>query len=281
MTLGAVVGTFVLNIGTGAGGFLPFAHQSAIPSWFVVVFLLFAIVQLFGINSLDMYSSGVTLQAIGVPVKRYQAVLIDCVIAFGVTMWAIFSSSFTQYLSDFVDIVIVWIAPWCAIFLVDWVLRRYRYVPSELQKTGRDSLYWRKGGIFWPALVAQVVGMFAAISALSATFHLPHWLNEVTVPHPRRLRLRRGLQHLPRHGRRGARLRGPGLRQGAQARPTRRRRCCEEEGLLAGREPTGASVPVLDEAARRRRGGTAAWRRGCAPARRPRRAPASTRRPRS
>ncbi|HEY6429072.1 MAG TPA: cytosine permease, partial [Acidimicrobiales bacterium] len=46
MTLGAVVGTFVLKIGTGAGGLLPFAHTSAIPTWFVVVFLLFAIVQI-------------------------------------------------------------------------------------------------------------------------------------------------------------------------------------------------------------------------------------------
>ena len=96
-------------------------------------------------------------------------------------MWAIFSSSFTRYLEDFVDIVIVWIAPWCAIFLADWVLRRYRYVPSELQKTGRDSLYWRTGGVNWAALVAQVVGMFAAVSGLAATFHLPDWLNEVTV----------------------------------------------------------------------------------------------------
>jgi nucleobase:cation symporter-1, NCS1 family len=180
MTLGAVVGTFVLKVGANADGFLPFAHQSAIPSWFVVVFLIFAVIQLFGINSLDMYSSGVTLQAIGVPVKRYQAVLVDCVIALGVTMYAIFSSSFTTYLEDFVDVVIVWIAPWAAIFLTDWILRRYRYVPSELQKTGRDSLYWRKGGFFWPALVAQLVGMFAAISGLSATFHLPSWLNLVT-----------------------------------------------------------------------------------------------------
>jgi cytosine/uracil/thiamine/allantoin permease len=97
-------------------------------------------------------------------------------------MYAIFSASFTQYLSDFVDIVIIWIAPWAAIFLVDWILRRYRYVPSELQKTGRDSLYWRRsGGIHWPAWVAQIVGMFAAISGLSATFHLPDWLNEVNA----------------------------------------------------------------------------------------------------
>jgi NCS1 family nucleobase:cation symporter-1 len=184
MTLGALVGTFVLNIGTGAGGFLPFAHQSAIPSWFVVIFLLFAVVQLFGINSLDMYSSGVTMQAIGIPVKRYQAVLIDCVIALGVTMWAIFSGSFTEYLSDFDDLVIVWIAPWCAIFLVDWAMRRFTYVPSELQKTGRNSLYWRKGGIFWPAWIAQIIGMYAAISALYVNptyyFRVPRWMNEVT-----------------------------------------------------------------------------------------------------
>jgi nucleobase:cation symporter-1, NCS1 family len=180
MTLGAVIGTFVVGIGTGAGGLLPFAHQSVIPAWFVVVFLVFAMVQLFAINSLDMYSSGVTLQAIGLPVKRYQAVVVDCVIALGITMYAIFSSSFTTYLEDFVDLVIVWIAPWCAIFLVDWALRRFRYVPSELQNTGRTSLYWNSGGIFWPAIVAQVVGMFAAFSGLSATFHLPQWLNEVT-----------------------------------------------------------------------------------------------------
>jgi nucleobase:cation symporter-1, NCS1 family len=180
MTLGAVVGTFIADIGGKAGALVPFAHQGFIPAWFVDVFLVFAIVQIFGINSLDMYSSGVSLQAIGVPVKRYQAVLVDCVFAFGVTMYAIFSSSFTQYLSDFVDIVIVWIAPWCAIFLVDWALRRCRYVPSELQRTGRDSLYWRNGGIHWRAWAAQLIGMFAAISALSATFTLPHWLNEVT-----------------------------------------------------------------------------------------------------
>ena len=62
--------------------------------------------------------------------------------------------------------MIVWIAPWSAIFLVDWVMRSYRYVPSELQNTGRTSLYWSKGGISWPAIIAQVVGMFAAISAL-------------------------------------------------------------------------------------------------------------------
>jgi purine-cytosine permease-like protein len=180
MTLGAAVGTFLATVGSNSNAFLPFAHQSAIPAWFVTVFLLFSIVQLFAINSLDMYSSGVTLQAMGVPVKRYIAVVIDCVLCLGITMVAVFDASFSTYLKDFVDVVIVWIAPWAAIFLVDWALRRYRYVPSELLRTDKAGLYYRHGGVFWPAIIAQLVGMFAAISGLSATFALPHWLNEVT-----------------------------------------------------------------------------------------------------
>ncbi len=181
MTLGAAVGTFLVNVGTQANAFVAFEHQSFFPAWFVVVFCVLCIAQLFAINSLDMYSSGVTLQAMGVPVKRDQAVLIDCALALGVTMIAIFNTSFNTYLKDFVDVVIVWIAPWLAIFLVDWVLRRLRYVPAELQRTDRGGLYYRTGGVFWPAIIAQVVGMFAAIEALSATFHLPEWLNLVTV----------------------------------------------------------------------------------------------------
>jgi nucleobase:cation symporter-1, NCS1 family len=180
MTLGAAVGTFLTKVGTSANAFLPFAHQSAIPAWFVVVFLLFAIVQLFAINSLDLYSSGVTLQAMGVRVKRYMAVVIDCVIVLAFSLFAVFNTSFSTFLKDFVDVVIVWIAPWLAIFLVDWAMRRFRYVPAELQKTGRGSLYYCNGGVFWPAVIAQVVGMYAAISALAATFHLPQWINPIT-----------------------------------------------------------------------------------------------------
>jgi NCS1 family nucleobase:cation symporter-1 len=180
MLLGAGVGTFLTSVGTSSNAFLPFVHQSAFPGWFVDAFLIFAILQLFAINSLDMYSSGVTLQAMGAKVKRYQAVLVDCALAFVVTMIAVFNTSFNTYMKDFVDIVIVWIAPWAAIYLVDWALRRFRYVPAELQRTDRGSLYYRTGGVFWPAIIAQVVGMLAALSSLSATFSLPHWLNSVT-----------------------------------------------------------------------------------------------------
>ena len=289
MTLGAASGRSSQSRDR-AGGFLPFVHQTAIPAWFVVVFLVFAVIQLFGINSLDMYSSGVTLQAIGVPVKRYHAVLIDCAIALGVTMWAIFSGSFTEYLSDFVDIVIVWIAPWCAIFLVDWVLRRYRYVPSELQKTGRDSLYWRR----WGHLLAghhrpgdrHVRCHLRALCQPDLLLPCSTMVERGHGPHPGRLPLRGRLQHLPRPGRRSAGLLILATQQRSQA-GRRAGSAAQGRGPALNRSsqspPTPHLVPVLHQFHRCRppQAGTTAWTRGSGPCQRPPRGPSASPTPRS
>ncbi len=82
MILGAATFTFLSSSAqstawNGANPFEVLHIQHTIPSWVVVLFLIFAIVQLFGINSLDLYSSGVSLQAMGLRLKRYQAVVLD------------------------------------------------------------------------------------------------------------------------------------------------------------------------------------------------------------
>ena len=182
MSLGAAVATYAPGLSAG-DPFQVFTtpHVQVFSTWFVVPFLVVALLQIFAINSLDLYSSGVTLQALGARVKRWQAVIIDTVIACGLTIYAVFNSSFSTLLKDFIGVVIVWIAPWFAIYLVDWALRRYRYVPAELQRLDGGGLYFGTGGIRWAAVVAQVVGMVASIEGLSVTFHLPSWLNELTV----------------------------------------------------------------------------------------------------
>jgi cytosine/uracil/thiamine/allantoin permease len=43
------------------------------------------------------------------------------------------------------------------------------------------SLYWSTGGVHWPAVIAQVVGMAASMSALDPTFSVPRWMNPITV----------------------------------------------------------------------------------------------------
>jgi nucleobase:cation symporter-1, NCS1 family len=187
MTLGAATLTF---IGTGQGfgsswnaanPFSAFLHQHALPGWLVAVFMCFIVVQLFGINSLDLYSSGVTLQAMGVKLRRYHAVLLDSVICLGFTFYAVFDARFSTLLKDFVDIVIVWIAPWCGIYLVDWLLRRRQCNAMALQQTGPTSRYWGNGGVNWAAVIAQVLGGLAALQVLAPTFTIPSWLHAVSV----------------------------------------------------------------------------------------------------
>jgi purine-cytosine permease-like protein len=167
MLLGAAVATYV-NIDS-KDPFNSFPH--AFTAWFLVPFFVVAIIQLFAINSMDLYSSGVTLQALGLPIKRWNAVLIDTVVGCGITAYAVFSAGFSKLLSDFVAAVIAWIAPWMAIFLVDWLLRRRRYAPLELQRTDPGGLYWRTGGVHWPAVVAQALGTVASILAFNQTFY--------------------------------------------------------------------------------------------------------------
>jgi NCS1 family nucleobase:cation symporter-1 len=172
MILGAMAGTYLTTLGTSANPFNAFLAAKAIPGAFVVVLLVLSIVQLFAVNSLDLYSSGVTLQALGLRVQRYQAVIVDTVICCGITVYAVFDSSFNTLLKDFVEVVICWIAPWCAIFLVDWILRRYRYLPADLQRTDRTSAYWKNGGFHWPGIIAQVLGSVASVMALSTLFYV-------------------------------------------------------------------------------------------------------------
>jgi purine-cytosine permease-like protein len=179
MLLGCAVGTYTAGALAGGDPFQAFVtpHVHVFNTAFVVPFLVVAIIQLFGVNSLDLYSSGVTLQALGLRIERWQAVFVDTAICLALTVYAVFDSSFSSLLKDFVDLVVVWIAPWLGIFLIDWVLRGYRYKGADLQRTDAGSDYYGRRGVSWPGLVAQWAGMIAAIEALAGTFSMPSWLH--------------------------------------------------------------------------------------------------------
>ncbi len=175
VTLGCLIPSVILEIlGAALGSELPKAAQLSVtgltagfPGWFVVPYLVFAILQLFAINTLDLYSSGVTLQSIIPGLHRIACVAIDTVICLGVAAYAVFSSRFYGLLSDFLLFIIVWLGPWCAIYLTDSYLRRNKYDSASLLNES-GGLYYRSGGFHWPALAAQAAGMVAAALWLNA-----------------------------------------------------------------------------------------------------------------
>jgi NCS1 family nucleobase:cation symporter-1 len=145
-------------------------------SWFFWPYLILVIVQLFAINSIDLYSSGLTLQAIFPRIKRWQCVLMDTCVAGGATAVTIFSSGFNNFISDFLLFMLIWIAPWVAIYLTDYFMRRGRYDSRALLNT-RPGIYFRNGGFHWPGLIAMGVGMAAAAAWLNA---YPAWTSPLT-----------------------------------------------------------------------------------------------------
>jgi len=133
------------------------------PAWFVVPYLIVILPQLFAINGLTLYSSGLSLQAVGLRLGRWQAVILDTIIAAVLTFLVTFLSSFYTFLSDLLLFVIIWLAPWAGIFLVDCLLRRNTYDSHSLFERAR-GIYWRTGGWHVPAVIAQLVGMAASAS---------------------------------------------------------------------------------------------------------------------
>jgi nucleobase:cation symporter-1, NCS1 family len=159
--LGAAIATGVPSART------PNGLVSGFPSWFVWPYLIFAIVQLFAINTLDLYSSGVTLQSLVPGLKRLHCVAVDTVICGALVAYAVFSAHFYTLLAEFLMFIIVWLGPWCAIYLVDSWLRHNRYDHDGLLNE-RGGRYYRNGGVHWPAIVAQVAGMACAALWLNA-----------------------------------------------------------------------------------------------------------------
>jgi NCS1 family nucleobase:cation symporter-1 len=145
------------------------------PSWFVTPVLIFAVFQLLAINTIDLYSSGVTLQALGLPVRRWGAVIIDTVVCGVVTGFVLFKGNFASYFVGFLLYIVVWLAPWFGILMTDYLLRGRQYDSLSL-RSSRGGLYWRNGGIHWPAITAQVAGMVAAMMWINAS-SAPHWLS--------------------------------------------------------------------------------------------------------
>jgi len=187
-TLGGAIPSILLEL-LGAAAFVVSPHASAatgVPSafgaasWFFWPFLILALPQLFCINTIDMYSSGVTLQAIGIPLKRWGCVIVDTIICGGVAALVIYKGNFYTDLAGFLNYIVVWLAPWFGILMVDYFLRKGQYDTRALAAK-HGGVYWRNGGVNWRAIVALFLGMFAAMMWVDAAFYYPQFTSYLST----------------------------------------------------------------------------------------------------
>jgi purine-cytosine permease-like protein len=136
-------------------------------SWYFVPFLLAVIGGSVTNNFLNTYTSGLTLLALGVKLPRYKTIIIDCVIATAAAAYAIFFYDFTTAFTEFLSLMVIWIAPWCAVFLVDALMRRFQYSTSDLLAT-QGGRYWFTRGVNRAGFASFLLGAVATFFTTNA-----------------------------------------------------------------------------------------------------------------
>ena len=109
------------------------ALTSLVPTWYLIPFAVVAILGLIGGAILDLYSSGITLVSVGLPVKRHVAASIDGVIMTIGTIYIVWiAGNFFGPFQGFLITLGVPIAVWSAIFVADVIMRKRDYVEADL-----------------------------------------------------------------------------------------------------------------------------------------------------
>ncbi len=109
------------------------ALTTLLPTWFLIPFALVAILGLVGGAILDLYSSGLALVSIGVPIKRHQAAIIDATIMlFGAIYIVWIADNFFYPFQGFLITLGVPVAVWSSIFVADVVTRKKAYKEEDL-----------------------------------------------------------------------------------------------------------------------------------------------------
>lgn len=165
MVLGAATATAISSTSDPISG-LP----AALPAWFAVPYLIAIMAQLVASNSLNLYSSGLTLQAVGLRIKRYKAILLDSTICLGLTIGIILSSRFNAAVADFMLFTILWLTAWAGVFGADVYFRKGIYDgPGLLDPSGGP--YRGVGGFNLAGGIAVLAGMVASALWLSTTVY--------------------------------------------------------------------------------------------------------------
>lgn len=147
--------------------------KSIVPGWFYPIFLIVLLIGLVTNNVITVYSSGLSLQTLGLKVKRPYAVFVDAVIGTAMAVYATFIADFLTALTEFLQLMLLWYAPYTAIFLADMWLRRNRYDGVDLHR-GTGSRYWARDGFHWPGVISLVGAMgVAALFADTTRFRGP------------------------------------------------------------------------------------------------------------
>ena len=158
-----ILGVLVAILVGGGLSANPVAQLANIlPVWFVVPLLLGIIVGGIAANVPNGYTAGLGLLALRMPIKRVPSLLVIALFTLAIRVAVMLLGDFVGAYENFLAYMSYWIAPWAAIVVVDYFLRRGHY-DSDGMMQWKESAYWYRNGIFWPGIVSFIAGICACI----------------------------------------------------------------------------------------------------------------------
>ena len=156
-----MMGAFCATLGDMSdpvAGLKPF-----VPPWLFIVYIFAVVGGSLANNVPTYYSSGLSLQAIGLKLHRYTATMLDVVISMAIALYILFVQDFSTALDNFVALLVVWVGPFGGVWICDGFLRQGQYDPRAIHsRTLVAGPYWGWRGVNPSGYIAVAAGMVVA-----------------------------------------------------------------------------------------------------------------------
>ena len=144
---------------------------SLIPEWLFILYAIAAVGGAVANNVITFYASGLTLQSVGVPLRRYQATMLDTTVSTVLVIYVVFiASSFLTTVNDFLSLLLIWIGPFAGVWLVDGTLRQWSYDPIDIHAVhgGSAGRYWGWHGINVKGFASMLLGAGVCVLTINS-----------------------------------------------------------------------------------------------------------------
>jgi NCS1 family nucleobase:cation symporter-1 len=133
------------------------------PPWLFIAYIFAVVGGSLANNVPTYYSSGLSLQAIGLKLHRSVATGLDVVVSTGIALYILFVQDFSTALNDFIALLVVWVGPFGGVWICDGYLRRGTFDARAIHNAaGRAGRYWGWHGLNPSGCIALVAGMLVA-----------------------------------------------------------------------------------------------------------------------
>jgi purine-cytosine permease-like protein len=146
-----------------------------IPAWLFVIYIFAVVGGSLANNVPTYYSSGLSLQSMGLRVHRNVATVIDVILSTIVALYILFVQDFSSALNNFIALLVVWVGPFGGVWICDGFLRGGKFDFRAIHSTARSAgRYWGWHGFNVSGYIALFAGMTsAAMTMMSPLYNGP------------------------------------------------------------------------------------------------------------